>query len=797
MNSTFLTEISGGSPYPENQNLEKSSELERISDAESVSMDTDVPTTESIPTDGVTTGNAFPSDKRVKSRQNYDQLRNMRGRFEKIIKNLKKVQSRLQTRVTTLKKKNVMVSEKNKALTKQNRNLSLVVNFQKTIIKHLDAYKSNLSQCQKRLFLSSMVDENSNKRAPRGCRTVVNSYYKKTLLQGQQQDRASKFSHIKSQVKNFYLDDENSTPSPGKHEFITRNKIKKGKRYLTDTQVNLWNHFCKKYKVKISRAFFFNLRPFWVVQPKISTRDTCLCKEHTNFKFLITKLHILKLLNVRNTTGCLQLAGCETLTADCVNRTCSQCKDFRIDIPADQTQKTTFYEEWIKETRSREGAGGKIYNVTVTTKRKVNCTVSKLVEVFFQILPLFLKHVHLVTHQYKALREISENLDFKEIKFGFDFSTNYVGKCREEVQSTNYGASKNQVSLQTGIFYYRDQIGQIQHVGFASVCDFLQHDAAAAWAYLEPVLDHLVELVPDVEVIHFHSDGPTSQYKNKRFLYLFTYFCKKYKLKKATHNYTAPGHGKGGGDAEGAVFKNACDRAVLSGSDVMCAQDMINIIRRNEKSKLKVFKIEKEDVRRVEKIIPENVGQVKKIASVYQVTWLNSNPKTLNLKYLSCHHNSATNSVCSHYNIYDYIYIDGLQNNQPTKVTVDAPSKTIQCMEIDDNSDDTAINEITGIDIMKYDIGDWIVVRYDGVWYPGIIININKKQELVTKFLSRSHSQVFWPKSQDVQKVLRSQVLCKINLPKTIVGKYVIKKETYDYINSMSKNCPVYEIYSR
>lgn len=287
------------------------------------------------------------------------------------------------------------------------------------------------------------------------------------------------------------------------------------------------------------------------MRPKISTRDTCLCKEHTNIKFLIIKLSYLKLINARNTTSFLNLAGCEILTPACLDQSCVLCKNFRIDIPQDQVEKIIFYEEWVTESRSREGSGGKIFNVTLTTKKKVFCTVQELVDTFFQKLPQFLRHVYLVTHQYDSSRKFLENLDFKEIILGFDFSTNYLGKCREDIQSCNYGASKQQISIQTGIAYYGNPSGLVEHVGFGTVCDFLQHDAAAAWAYLEPVLKYIMELVPDVEVMHTWSDGPTSQYKNKRFPYLLKHFCKKLKLEKLTHNYNPFGHDKVPWNAEG------------------------------------------------------------------------------------------------------------------------------------------------------------------------------------------------------------------------------------------------------
>lgn len=561
-----------------------------------------------------------------------------------------------------IKEKHRNVSKNASMLKKENEKLSFALNFHKRIASYLNIYRSQLSGAEKLKYAAALFPiQNDYKRAPTGCRNPVSSYYKRTLVTSPQKCTRSKMAQIKSKILEFYLDDENSVASPGKKEFITRKKVKKGKRYLTDTLTNLHSKFCKINNVKMSRAVFFQSRPFWVVRAKIATRDTCLCKEHTNFKFLIEKLHHLKIINTRSSTGCLQIVGCEILTQACVDRSCTSCKISNFKISEDLAQRETFYYEWIVESQSREGAGGKIYTVNITIKKKVTCIVSKLVEHFWCKLPIFLKHVYLVTHQHQAFRTIKLNLDFDEVVLAFDFSTNYVGKCREEIQSSNYGASKQQISLRTGIFYYRDKGSNLmKHVSFGSICDFLQHDAAAASAYMEPVFAYLLELIPQVKIIHFMSDGPTSQYKNKRFLYLFRYFSQKLNLEKATQNYSAPGHGKGGPDAEGAVLKGQADEAVMRGIDVMCAHDMTDVVRGNPESKIKVFKIEKDDVKRLEKLIPETLEPVKKILSAYQITWVKSKPLSLNLKTFTCagcdQLSISSTSVCDHYNLYDYEY---------------------------------------------------------------------------------------------------------------------------------------------
>lgn len=295
------------------------------------------------------------------SRSREMKLRREKAQLEQVIKNQEIKTNYWQNRFNALKEEHEEILKNVSSLKKENKSLSFALNFHKAIISNLDLYKSKLTSSEKLKFSNSFLSIRNNfNRAPKGCNRPVNPYYQKTLIQHSEKVSKNKFAAIKSRVREFYLDDENSAPSPGKKEFITRKKIKKGKRYLTDTITNLYLKFRKIHKnMIISRTTFFGLRPFWVVPSKISTRDTCLCKEHTNFKFLIEKLHYLRLINVRNSTQCLKLVGCEPLTLACLNRTCDSCKEFQIKIPEEQLEQRTFYYEWVTETKTREGSGKK------------------------------------------------------------------------------------------------------------------------------------------------------------------------------------------------------------------------------------------------------------------------------------------------------------------------------------------------------------------------------------------------------------------------------------------------------
>lgn len=97
---------------------------------------------------------------------------------------------------------------------------------------------------------------------------------------------------------------------------------------------------------------------------------------------------------------------------------------------------------------------------------------------------------------------------------------------------------------------------------FATVSGSLQHDAVATWAHLQPVLEHITSNHPLAKNIHFLSDGPTSQYRNKVPFYLASTVVFMKGFKTVTWNFTEASHGKEAPDGVGGALKNLADCVV-------------------------------------------------------------------------------------------------------------------------------------------------------------------------------------------------------------------------------------------
>lgn len=192
----------------------------------------------------------------------------------------------------------------------------------------------------------------------------------------------------------------------------------------------------------------------------------------------------------------------------------------------------------------------------------------------------------------------------------------------------HFGASKNSITLHTGVLFAKD-FSQ----SFVTVCDDNCHEPNAIWAHLLPVIKHAKEIKPDIKIIHFFSDGPTSQYRQKKNFFLLNLFTQKLKLSYATWSFSEAGHGKSLADGIGGSVKRQLDQRVSYGEDVTNATDAHQILQRKMKS-VKSFFISPDDVKNMKTLIPEGIRAVPGTMLLHQV--ISAKPDEIEHRLLSC-----------------------------------------------------------------------------------------------------------------------------------------------------------------
>jgi len=149
---------------------------------------------------------------------------------------------------------------------------------------------------------------------------------------------------------------------------------------------------------------------------------------------------------------------------------------------------------------------------------------------------------------------LKKTLDVSEAVVHVDFSENFVCRNVAEIQAAHFGGSNRQASMHTGVLYTVDG-----HVSFASISSSFRHDPAAIRAHLRPILQELRQTNPEITDIHFISDGPTTQHRNKNNFILFSTQLHQMAFTAGSWNFFETGHGKGAPDAIGGFLKRRAD----------------------------------------------------------------------------------------------------------------------------------------------------------------------------------------------------------------------------------------------
>lgn len=487
---------------------------------------------------------------------------------------------------------------------------------------------------------------------------------KKILLYERKSRKNILSDEVSEQVTNFFERDDVSRMCPGKKEFKRKGPIRKQKRLLMLTMKEAYRKYMQCSSIKMSYPTFRRGKPFWVTPPTKSDRETCLCIKHENFGLLVAKMNTLKMFLTKET------------------HLFNILKEDKIEINVSNTQESVSYHQWQSRNEERL-INEKKKILRITSKNIMRSTKLDIAAEFFKQLPTFREHVRNIKHQYKQLRQKKEVLSQKELVVQIDFSENYCAKLHSEIQSMHFGANKKQLSLHTGVLYYRVE-STLKTESFTTVSENLDHQCHAVWGHLIPILRQFVDKHPQIDTIHFFSDGPTSQYKNRFNLYLLVTILPEIvpNFKYTTWNFSESGHGKGPMDGVGGSLKRQADDFVLRGGDIVSASDFVTLFKESQTTVVLVDPKEIEVIKNSR--LTQNVKKIPNITKLHQVVWEKNN-RYLYLRELSCFECSST---CIHF----------------------GNGKVDLGLAVDD--------KILPVE-SHLKVGEWIAAIYDEKWFPG------------------------------------------------------------------------------
>ncbi|KAI8498685.1 hypothetical protein Bbelb_238870 [Branchiostoma belcheri] len=525
--------------------------------------------------------------------------------------------------------------------------------------------------------------------------------------------RALARSRIQRQVREFLERDDNSRLMPGKNDCKKVGKEKVQVRILSNYLSDLREKFEAETGLKISLSQFAKMRPLNVKLACFLSRNSCLCTRHQNFAL---KLKALKQNNCVTSTSPDNFVHAFP-DAEKVDAVLAK-------LPQGGMVK---YEEW-----KRVEVEGKKKMKIVTSEVETSAFCAK----FKEEVPQFRQHVVRANEQYSQLKTLKENLDQYNVAIQMDFAENYKIKNNEEIQSAYWNC--DMVTLHPIVVYFKNENGELQHESTCIVSDEMGHNSATVFAILKRVVPEVKEKHPDVKFLHYWTDSPSSQYRNKTIFSILSDHESLFGL-PACWNYFEAGHGKGPCDGVGGTAKRMADEAVnRQATTIQDAKEFYTWAANQERSSIKYMFISKDECKESQTYLTEKYGSVKAIPGTMSFHAVVGRSGEVKTRSTSCYcekcfhsHGFHTDTSLCKWDTHK------LENRKTGPVQASVP--------------------VAGI-------GDYVAAVYDSSWYVGEVEDVDDGEYSV-RFMQQTGQKFKWPQRKDDLWIDPADVLCVVPKP--------------------------------
>ncbi|XP_017312736.1 uncharacterized protein LOC108258548 [Ictalurus punctatus] len=127
---------------------------------------------------------------------------------------------------------------------------------------------------------------------------------------------------------------------------------------------------------------------------------------------------------------------------------------------------------------------------------------------------------------------------------------------------------------------------------FCPISPSRRHDPRSIWAHLDPILQFLAKDHTNVQSLHFFSDRPATQCKNRANFYMTATEPHQRGFSTVMWNFFEASHGKGAPNGVGAALKRTA--LVRQGRDMPNAGTFFQLLK--DTGKVKLFYVSEEEV---------------------------------------------------------------------------------------------------------------------------------------------------------------------------------------------------------
>ena len=305
--------------------------------------------------------------------------------------------------------------------------------------------------------------------------------------------------------------------------------------------------------MKCGKSFFYKARSKNIKLIKYTQRRMCVCIKHANMS--------------------LVSAGSKVLPSSTREIASMSDEDVRRSLDRIPEDSIVRFQLWEKTTVVIEGKN-------VKKDRLVDKDLPKdeFVSLVLDMLPEFRDHSSRVEIQYNAVTHLKSILQPNiECTVQMDFSEIWAAQFMNEPSSVYY--DKYQTTLHPMVVHYRDHHEEIKVKSFVGVSEERSHGAATIYSFIAALIHKLRRTLPQLERVHFITDSPTSQYRNRTIISLLGLFPALFNM-TATWTWLECGHGKGPCDGLGGSMKQKADNLVKNGEAIRTAEEFASKIQK-------------------------------------------------------------------------------------------------------------------------------------------------------------------------------------------------------------------------
>lgn len=317
---------------------------------------------------------------------------------------------------------------------------------------------------------------------------------KKSTIMPEIRKLQKKRDKLKRAVVQFLLKDENSRVMPGKNDKAKDGKCVTQKRVLNNSMKFYHLKFQAETEKKLSFATFCRMRPKSVSLTRYILRHQCLCQKHQNMA--------LTLKSMKSAGDSVPLNPDEYIRNIDELGTPDGFTDGLTDI--------VHHEQWKKVTLEDGKSRRKFVGTNIEKSEFIKLVSDQTCE--------FKEHVQRVKQQYIAIKDIKYSLPQDHVLAQMDFAENFSCYSADEVQSAYWNSKA--LTQHPVVIYFKEN-SELKHKKYIFVSDDLGHNIGAIYAFLKKLIPEIkLKVRPTLRKVHYWTDSPSSQYRNKTAFYL-------------------------------------------------------------------------------------------------------------------------------------------------------------------------------------------------------------------------------------------------------------------------------------